>query len=293
MKIIIDSTCQFEPQLVKELDLGFIDYPLFLNGKEYGHYWDSPTIREDKEVFIDLLREKKNKSGTSGITGKQFIEAFETYKDEEILLITQSLNNTKATGSSLKKLLHDHPEYDVKAFDTEILASGVGAQGLALLRDMRDSDMTRDECYALLEKNRSNAYVVGVLYDLFYLHRSGRLGLVKATMATAIGLYPLLSSTPRSGELKSTGKVRNYKQANVRFLADIKERMIEKNSKRLTVNMAYTLDHDKECRHMEKLLQDAGKNYGWDVEVAINYSNFSLLPHMGPDFYEMGYVIHT
>jgi DegV family protein with EDD domain len=293
MKIIIDSTCQLEPQLIKEMDLGFIDYPLFLNGEEYEHQWDSPTIRKDKEVFIEHLREKKNKAGTSGITRQQFIKKFEEYKDEEILLITQSLNNTKATGSALTKVLKDHPEYDVKAFDTEILASGVGAQGLALLRELRTGDLNRDECYALLEKNRKNAWVVGMLYDLFYVHRSGRLGLAKAVVATAMHLYPLLSSTPQSGVLKSTGKVRNYKQANVRFLSKIKEQMAERNSKKITVNMAYSLDHDIECYHMKELLQSAAEDDGWDIEIYINYSNFSLLPHMGPDFYEMGYVIHT
>jgi len=293
MKIIIDSTCQIEPQVIKDLDLGFIDYPLYLNGEEYKHFWDTPNIREEKEAYIDLIRDKKSKGSTSGITEAAFIATFELYKDDEILLITQSINNTKATGNTLNKVLKEHSEYNVKAFDTEILASGVGAQGLALLRDMKKKDMTRDECYELLVKNRANAYVVGVLYDLFYLHRSGRIGLAKAAVATAMGLYPLLSSTPQSGVLKSTCKVRNYKQANVRFLAAIKKQMAERKSKTLTVNMAYTCDHNKECLHMKELLLRVAEESGWEVEVNINYTNFSLIPHMGPDFYEMGYVIGT
>lgn len=293
MKIIIDSTCQIEPQRIKELGLGFVDYPLYLNGEEYKTSWDSPSIREDKDKFIELLRNKDNKSSTSGITEKAFIEVFEKYKDEEILIITQSLNNTKATGSALWKVIKEHPEYNVKAFDTEILASGVGAQGLALLREMRTKKMTRDEAYDMLFKNRANAWVVGVLYDLFYLHRSGRIGLAKAAMATAMHLFPLLSSTPQSGVLKSTGKVRHYKQANIRFLDAIKEQMLQQKSNALTVNMAYTNEHDHECREMKKLLEKTAEELHWDIEVYINYTNFSLLPHMGPDFYEMGYVIHT
>lgn len=293
MKVIIDSTCQIEPKRIKELDLGFIDYPLYLNGEQYEHYWDLPNIREEKDKYIDLIRDKKSKGSTSGITEEAFINAFELYKDDEILLITQSINNTKATGNTLNKVLKEHPEYDIKAFDTEILASGVGAQGLALLRDMKKKKLTRDECYALLEKNRANAYVVGVLYDLFYLHRSGRIGLAKAAMATAMGLYPLLSSTPQSGVLKSTGKVRNFKQANARFIDAIKEQMEERDSKTLTVNMAYTNEHIKECLHMKEILEKTAKELNWKLQVDINYTNFSLIPHMGPDFYEMGYVIGT
>lgn len=293
MKIIIDSTCQFEPQLIKDLGLILIDYPLYLNGEEYRHVWDSPRVREEKDAFIELLRDKKNKASTSGISEQEFIRAFSSCEGDEILLIIQSLNNTKATDNTLKKVLEEHPEFDVKVFDTEILASGVGAQGLALLYEMKKHAMTRDECYELLVKNRENAYVVGLLYDLFYLHRSGRLGLVKATLASALHLYPLLSSTPQSGVLKSTGKVRHFKQANARFLADIKEQMKERGSRALTVNMAYTNDHDHECRHMEDLLIKTADELGWDINVHINYGNFSLLPHMGPDFYEMGYVIGT
>ncbi|MEA2078082.1 MAG: DegV family protein [Candidatus Marinimicrobia bacterium] len=293
MKIIIDSTCQLEPQLIKDLDLILIDYPLYLNGEEYEHHWDMPNIREEKEKYIESIRDKNSKGSTSGITEKAFITAFESCKGEEILLITQSINNTKATGNTLNKVLKEHPEFNVKAFDTEILASGVGAQGLALLRELKKKKMTRDECYDLLVKNRANAYVVGVLYDLFYLHRSGRIGLAKAALATAMGLYPLLSSTPQSGVLKSTGKVRNFKQANIRFLSAIKEQMKEREGKVLTVTMAYTFDHDKECLHMKELLEKAAEELNWDLQVDINYTNFSLIPHMGPDFYEMGYVIGT
>ena len=293
MKIIVDTTCQLEPRRIKELDLNIIDYPLLLNGKEVDHHWDMPEVRREKEKFIELLKDKKNRASTSGISKSAMIDAFESCGGDEILFIVQSLNNTKATANTIRKVLTDHPEYDVKVFDTEILASGVGAQTLALLREMETRDMTRDECYELLIRNRANAYVVGVLYDLFYLHRSGRLGLAKAAMGTAMGLHPLLSSTPQSGVLKSTGKVRNFKQANIRFLDAIKEQMDARNSRVLTVNMAYAGEHEKECLQLKDLLYQAAEKYGWDIRVDINFSNFSLLPHMGPDFYEMGYVIGT
>lgn len=293
MKIIVDSTCQIEPQVIKELNLGFIDYPLYLNGKNYITQWDSPTVLEDKKKFIELIRDKDSKASTSGITEREFIRIFQEHKDEEILLIIQSLNNTKATEHSLKKVLKEHPEFDVKVFDTQILASGVGVQALALLRELKGKELSRDEAYDLLVKNRSNTWVVGLLYDLFYLHRSGRVAYLKAVLANALQLFPILSSTPKSGILKSTGKVRNFKQANSRFLSAIKEEMQKKKSNKLTVNMAYSNEHDKECLHMKEQLQKTAEKLGWKMEVYIHFTNFSLIPHMGPDFYEMGYVIHT
>lgn len=293
MKIITDMTCQLEPDRIKELELGVIDMPVLMNGKEYPQYWDMPNWREEKEKFIALMRNKNNKMTTVGVTESQFTEAFEKYKGEEILLITQALHNTHATRDALHKVLEEHPEYDVKVFDTKSLVSGVGVQLLAMLRECGWEPSDRETCYNILMRNRDHARVLGVLYDMFYLHRGGRVGLAKAVMATAMGIIPLLSSEPASGEIKAIGKARNFKQACARFLSIITTQMEEQNSKELTVAMSYVLDHDKECLYMKKKLEDAAAEFGWDLYVEINYSNFAHMPHLGPDYFEMGYVIGT
>ncbi len=293
MKIIIDNTCQLEPERIKELNLGLIDYPILMNGKVYPQTWDMPNWREEKEKFIELMRDKNNKASTVGLTKEQFIEAFEKDKDEEILLITQGLNNTRATRDALHNALRDNTQYDVKAFDSMSLVSGVGVQLLAMLNEVKGKNASRNECYDILIKNRENTHVLGVLYDMFYLHRGGRVSLAKAVMATAMGIIPLLSSSPASGVIKAVGKARNFKQACSRFLVTIKSQMEEKNSKRLTVAMSYVNDHDKECLYMKKLLEAAAEEMGWDLYVEINYSTFAHMPHLGPDYFEMGYVIGT
>jgi DegV family protein with EDD domain len=293
MKIIIDNTCQLEPDRIKELNLGLIDYPILMNGEVYPQTWDMPNWREEKEKFIALMRDKNNKATTVGLSEQQFIDAFEQYKDEEILLITQALHNTHATRDALHKVLNEHPEYDVKVFDTKSLVSGVGVQLLAMLRETEGKNASREECYNILMNNRDNSHVLGVLYDMFYLHRGGRVGLAKAVMATAMGIIPLLSSTPSSGEIKGIGKAKNFKQACARFLAIITGHMQEKGSSYLTVAMSYVLDHDKECYYMKNKLEEAAKELGWDLYVEINYSTFAHMPHLGPDYFEMGYVIGT
>jgi DegV family protein with EDD domain len=293
MKIIIDSTCQLEPERIKELGLTIVDMPILMNGEVYPQTWDMPNWREEKEKFIELMRDKKNKITTIGATEAQFVEAFEKNKGEEMIVITQALRNTAATAEGLQAALKNHPEYDVVPFDSRSLVSGVGVQLLALLRETEGKEPTRDECLAILEKNVVNTHVMGALYDLFYLHRGGRVGLAQAVMGTAIGIMPLLSAVPGSGEIKAMGKARNYKQACARFLSTIKEQMAEKNSKHLTVAMSYVGGHDKECLYMKKLLETAAEELNWDLYFELNYSNFAHMPHLGPDYFEMGYVIGT
>ncbi len=293
MKIIIDSTCQLEPERIKELGLTIVDMPILMNGEVYPQSWDMPNWKEEKEKFVELMRDKKNKMTTVGATESQFVEAFEKNKGEEMILITQALRNTKATADGLAAALKNHPEYDVKPFDSKSLVSGVGVQLLAMLNEIKGKDATRDECLAILEKNRDNTHVMGALNDLFYLHRGGRVGLAAAVMGTAIGILPLLYAVPGSGEIKAMGKARNYKQACARFISTIKEQMAEKNSKRITVAMSYVGTHDKECLYMKKLFENAAEELGWDLYFELNYSNFAHMPHLGPDYFEMGYVIGT
>ena len=293
MKIIIDSTCQLEPERIKELGLTIIDMPIYMNGKEYPQTWDMPNWREEKEKFLVLMRDKKNKITTVGASETQFTEAFKKHKDEEILLITQALRNTKATEEALHAALKNNPQYDVKAFDSKSLVSGVGVQLLALMREIKGKDASRDECYDILMKNCENTHVMGAIYDLFYLHRGGRVGLAQAVMGTAIGIIPLLQATPGSGEIKAMGKAKNFKQACARFLSIIKVQMEEKNSKTITVTMSYVSNHDKECLYMKKLLETAAEELEWDLYFELNYSNFAHMPHLGPDFFDMGYVIGT
>ena len=293
MKIIIDSTCQLEPERIKELGLTIVDMPILMNGEVYPQTWDMPNWREEKEKFIELMRDKKNKITTIGASEAQFVEAFEKNKGEEMIVMTQALRNTAATAEGLKAALDNHPEYDVIPFDTKSLVSGVGVQLIALMNEMKDKELTRDECLAILEKNVNNTHVMGALYDLFYLHRGGRVGLAQAVMGTAIGIMPLLSAVPGSGEIKAMGKARNYKQACARFTSTIKTQMAEKNSKKLTVAMSYVGGHDKECLYMKKLLETTAEELGWDLYFELNYSNFAHMPHLGPDYFEMGYVIGT
>ncbi len=293
MKIVIDSTCQLEPERIKELGLTIVDMPVLLNGEEYPQSWDMPNWREEKEKFVKLMRDKNNKITTIGASEAMFVEAFEKNKGEEMIVITQALRNTQATAEGLKAALENHPEFDVKSFDTKSLVSGVGVQLIAMLNELDGKDATREECLAILEKNVGNTHVMGALYDLFYLHRGGRVGLASAVMGTALGIIPLLYAVPGSGEIKAMGKARNYKQACARFISTIKEHMAEKNSKKLTVCMSYVSGHDKECLYMKKLLEAAAEELAWNLYFELNYSNFAHMPHLGPDYFEMGYVIGT
>ena len=117
--------------------------------------------------------------------------------------------------------------------------------------------------------------------------------MAQAVMGTAMGIMPLLSAVPGSGEIKAMGKARNYKQACSRFLSVITDQMEEKKSKKLTVAMSYVGGHDKECLYMKKLLEKAAEENGWELYFELNYSNFAHMPHLGPDYFEMGYVIGT
>lgn len=293
MQIIIDAAAQLNPERVKELGMDLVDYPILIKGELFESTWDMPDWEERKAELTRLIQNKETMAGTQGLPEKDLLETFRKYEGQEILMIPQSLNNTKATGETLRKIVSEHPEINLKIFDSQRLTGAYTAQVVAAAIYAKKTNCSRAELMEYLEKNRPNAHHAAILYDLFYLHRSGRIGLAKAVLGTAMKVIPILAETPESGIIKSIGKVKNYTQANQRFLQILTKQMEEVDSKALTVTMSYNSDHLAECRQFEEMLKKQAAEKGWKAHIEINITGFACIPHMGPDYFEIGYVVHT
>src|SRR6056297_1726237 len=154
MKIIIGSTSELDPSQVKKYNLGVLEFPILMNGKVYEQNFFMPNRREQEEVFIEMLRDKENHASTVGLSENDFLKVFNQYKDEEMLVILESLESTHATRDAVRKVVKEHPEYDVKVFDCMSLTTGEGVQILALLQELEKKDLSREEALVILEKNQ-------------------------------------------------------------------------------------------------------------------------------------------
>ena len=283
MVLVADSAIQIEYETVRKLDIRVVEYPLFVNGEEYPV--SISMSREEKDKLRAILKDKNNNVTTSGLREDDIVRAFEEASPGKIVFMHQSAKASTATAAVLNKVKERTADLDVEYFDTHHLTGAHSAQVLVAARLIKDGT-SFDELMPILRHNRERTRHLGAVYDLFYLHRTGRIGLAKAFFGTAMKIIPLLGSTEEPGVLKSFGKAKNYVQANQKLVQIISDDLEEKKSSGITALISVIGPHEKEAAHLKELLD--GQDF--DADVEIHYTNHSNMPHAGPDFYDIGYI---
>jgi len=285
MKVVAGSALQLEQKTVKALDIEVVEYPLYLNGDPYPASMDMP--QEAKDELRLLLKNKKNKVTTSGLREQDLIAAYSKFAKEKIITIHQAGKASTATQQVLKQVLTHHPEFDIEFIDAHHLTAAytVIVQQVA---EAVQNGMEFAELMEQIEYIRTNTRHIGAVYDLFYLYRTGRLGLTKAILGSAMKIIALLSSSKDPGVLVSIGKVKNYIQANNRFIQLLQEDMKQKEGKRVRAVISVIGPHFKEANDLKERLE----KLEFPVQVEVHASNHSNMPHAGPDFYDLGYTIY-
>ena len=284
MVLVADSAIQLSYETVKKLNINVVEYPLFVNGEEYPV--SISMSREEKDKLRDILKDKNNNVTTSGLREEDLEQMFEKYKDEKILTIHQSMKASTASASVLKKVKQELVELDIELFDTHHLTAAHSVQVLEAAKAIA-AGTDYDKLMGQLKKNRENTRHLGAVYDLFYLRRTGRIGLAKAILGTAMKIIPLLGSSDQPGVLQSIGKAKTYMQANNKFVSIIAEDLESKKTDKLSAVISVIGPHEKEAEHLKELIESKE----WKASVEVHYTNHSNMPHAGPDFYDLGYIV--
>lgn len=283
MRLIADSAVQLSPETLDALGVLVVEYPMYLNGAPY------PVSirmgRAEKDKLRLLLKDKDNKVTTSGLREEELLDLYGRSKGERILSLHQSGRASTATAAVIRKILAEHGDLDVTYLDSHHLTAAYSVLVLDTAQAIR-SGLSYEEVIARFEKARARTRHLGVVYDLFYLHRTGRIGLAKAFFGTAMKIMALLGSSEEPGTLKSIGKVKNHVQANQRLAAIVKEDMERTGARRMVGVISVIGPHEEEAGHLKKAIEELG----YPSSITVTYTNHSNMPHAGPDFYDLGYT---
>jgi DegV family protein with EDD domain len=283
MILIADSAVQLSPETLDALGVQVVEYPMYLNGSPYPAHMR--MTRAEKDALRLLLKDKDNKVTTSGLREEDLLALYARFKGERILSLHQSGRASTATSAVIRKILSEHKELDVTFLDAHHLTAAYSVLVLDTAQAVK-SGLSYDEVIARFEKARSRTRHLGVVYDLFYLHRTGRIGLAKAVLGSAMKILALLSSSEEPGVLKSIGKVKNHAQANQRLAAIVKEDMESSGARRIVAVISVIGPHEEEAARLKESLE----GLGYELSLTVTYTNHSNMPHAGPDFYDLGYT---
>ena len=214
--IIADSSVDLNEQRRKEARIagyvkGILTRP---DGSQF--YADCDWQNMTPSDYFDSMKKGKVMYKSATGTLNETIEAFEKElaKGNDIIAITigSAFSAVNNLFNSAKNLLEEkYPERSIRIVDS-MRYSG----GYALLcyraKDLIEEGKDIDEIVDTLNKEKNCIHQIGVLDDLFFLNKSGRITKTIAVMGTMVGVRPMADFYP-NGFASVIGKVKGEKNA--------------------------------------------------------------------------------
>ncbi len=284
MVIVADSAVQIANKEMLDLGVEIVNYPLLVDGNPYPV---SMEMSEEAKAELRLILKDKNRNvGTSGLKEDELLEIYRRHEGEAILSLHMSSNASTASSQVITKIIKEHPELDITFYNSQHLVSGYSIIVQEAAKRLKDG-ASREDMDHFLKTVPGQTRLWGVVFDLFYLNRTGRIGKAKAVMGTAMKIIPLLCSSDPPGSLKSAGKVKKPAQAIRKIVDEISADREKKPNVPLRAVISVIGPHKDEA---EELKTEVLK-LGGDVDVNLQGTNHSNLPHAGPDFFDIGYML--
>lgn len=188
---------------------GSIVYP---DGSDHAADIDWETI--SFEDFYHRLDKKENfKTGLPNqyVISERVEEYFKQGKDVLVVTLSGGMSGTYNSFLSVKnELAEKYPSRSLLVVDSRRYSGGISL--LCIYASVnRANGMSIEENYKWLEGKKLCLHQVGILDNLFFLHRSGRISKTKAFFGTMAGVKPMADFSNETGMPCVLGNARGYK----------------------------------------------------------------------------------
>lgn len=214
--IVADSCMDLTKEQRKEFGvedaiLGAVVYP---DGKD--HLCDVDWEHTSFEEFYRRL-DKKESFKTSIPNGFEICSRVEAYFKEgkDVLAVTLSGGMSGTYNQfilSKKEMEEKYPGRKMLVVDSRRYSGAISILCL-LAASNRKAGMSIEENFKNLEERKLCIHQIGILDNLFFLHRSGRISKTKAVFGTMAGVKPMADFSNETGMPCVLGNARGYKAA--------------------------------------------------------------------------------
>ncbi len=268
-KIITDSSCDLSVEEAKNLGVEMICMTVVFDDR---HYIDK--IELDNNEFYDKLETCESIPSTTLLNPADYIEMFDKYPDEDIIVITigSKLSGTFQSANIAKDMTERDNIYVV---DSKNATAG---QGLLVKQAAKWNKEGKNakEIVEGLEYMASNVKIVAIMDTLKYVVKGGRLSAVEGAVGTVLNLKPVICL--EDGEIKILSKSRGTKAA----LRELTK----------TINTDLCVDDNYEMCYIHSKNEDMLTNF----RDQMNYDGNSYMlgsivgTHIGPGAIGMAYI---
>ena len=195
------------------------------------HYADLDWKNMTPAQFFGTMKDKKGGLFTSAQIGLQDVAdrlepLLQQGRDILFVAVSSGLSGTyNSTCLVANELMEKYPERHIRCVDTLRYCGAEGMLVIAATR-LRAAGKTLDETADWLEENRLRVHQMGVLEDLFFCKRMGRVSGAAAVMGTLVGIRPLADINEK-GLSDVIGKTRGLAPA-LKATVDYMARTVER-----------------------------------------------------------------
>jgi DegV family protein with EDD domain len=273
VKIVTDSTADLSLEEVKKLGVEFV--PLKVNFGEKSFF---DKIELTSEEFFKKLTTEKNHPTTTLANPDQFVQVFNKYPKDDIIVITLSskLSGTFQSANLAKNMVD---RQNIHLVDTGSVSMGVNLivrEAVKMVKAGKSAKQTFDALEALVKKLR----VIAVFDTLKYLVKGGRVSAAKALVAQVANLKPIMGV--KDGVISSVGKSRGVLKSGMEVLRIIDT--TDPLDPKYPVVFGHTMVEENLNAFKKVLLEK------YKVENVTTVIGSVVGTHAGPGAYGIGYI---
>ena len=276
--IIPDAACSMTQDLRERFDIP--DYIrtriTFPDGSQHDTTLDWEEISAD-DYYLSMREHKAiYKTGVCSIDAAA--EVFERYLKigMDVLSITLSTGISGTYGVFVKaaeQLKEKYPDRKIIIVDSLRYGQAI-AQMVIKAAEMRDAGKSIEEVAAWLEANRNCFHQMGVMDDLFFLARTGRVTNFKAFFGTLVGVNAM-GDYSRAGISEVLGKIKGKKKALDATIEYMKRTVVDPEDQIMFIG--HTLKPDT-----AEILRDMVQEAVHPKEIIISRVDMSCGANIGP-----------
>lgn len=268
LRIATDGAIDVPAGWDKEFDIKVIPINIHFGEKTY-----IQNVDMDEAAFYAEIETNKNHPKTSQPSPHQFTEFYRNnfQKGETILSIhvTSKLSGTYASCVAAAEELKG--EYNVIPFDS--LGGSVGGAFLCrTAHKLAEAGKSVEEIVKQLEAMRAKTQIMLTLDNLEFSKRSGRVGALKAALASVLNVKPIIRLD--DGVLEMVERARTRKAALTRVVAMSREAVGD-------APVAVGAVHARDMESAQMLLEEAKNSLNVKESVFAELS-ISLAINLGP-----------
>ena len=229
-RIVVDSCGEFTEEMAKDPHFVHAALNLEIDGN---HFVDDETF--DRLRFLDLVEKSPNCPKSSCPSPEVYRSAFDCGADHlyAVTLSAELSGSYNSAGLGQNRYLEDHPDAKIHVFNS--CSASVGQTLLAKkIQECEEAGMEFEEVIKAVEAYQAERQTFFVLESLDHLRKNGRLSAVKAFVASALNIKPVMEGN-KQGIIEQAGQARGMQKALRMMVELFVERMNKPEEKTVAI----------------------------------------------------------